>query len=237
MSSPKLHAKVIATDRKAVIGSANASHNSTVIIEAVAITDDPDLITSVRKFIDEIDETTEVDATFLNNAAAEWRLGRAVNVPGVTGRLHTEPDFLPSPVTRLFLWNTAEYEPSATEQREWTAQRRRHRRSAGPTAKYQLDWFRLEESGILKTGDVIVQFDDDHWIYPPAVVHSDAIAVPRSRGAVAYFLRTRLDLAPLHMADAESALANLGHPHPRLRNERRILSPRLRSDLLKLWKL
>lgn len=58
LSSPNLHAKVIVTDRRAVIGSANASHNSTVADEAVIITDDPDLIAAARTFIDKMDEVT-----------------------------------------------------------------------------------------------------------------------------------------------------------------------------------
>ena len=72
LSSPNLHANVIATDRRAVIGSANASHSSTLAEEAVIITDDPDLVTAAAAFIDGIDgidEVTEIDQAFLDNAA------------------------------------------------------------------------------------------------------------------------------------------------------------------------
>lgn len=71
MSSPTLHAKVIATNRRAVIGSANASENSTLADDAVIITDNPEVITSVRTFIDRIDEITEVDKVFIDNATRE----------------------------------------------------------------------------------------------------------------------------------------------------------------------
>ena len=68
LSSPTLHAKVIATNRRAVVGSANASENSTFADDAVIITDDPEVVASVRKFIDGIDEITEVDQAFIDNA-------------------------------------------------------------------------------------------------------------------------------------------------------------------------
>ncbi len=71
LSSPNLHANVIATDRRAVIGSANASHSSTLADEAAVITDDPEVVAAVRAFIDDIEEITEVDQTFLDNATAK----------------------------------------------------------------------------------------------------------------------------------------------------------------------
>ncbi|MFD9664281.1 hypothetical protein ACFWAY_22085 [Rhodococcus sp. NPDC059968] len=55
-ASPTLHAKVIATNKRAVIGSANASENFTFAV--IIIIDDPEIVTSVRKFIDSIDEIT-----------------------------------------------------------------------------------------------------------------------------------------------------------------------------------
>ncbi|ELB86118.1 hypothetical protein Rwratislav_46580 [Rhodococcus wratislaviensis IFP 2016] len=97
LSSPTLHAKVIATNARAVIGSANASENSTLADDAVVITDDPEIIASVRKFIDSLDEITEVDQVFLDDAILEWEIGRAVPLPGVTGRVRIETDFLPTP--------------------------------------------------------------------------------------------------------------------------------------------
>ena len=68
LSSPTLHAKVIVTNTRAVIGSANASENSTLADDAVVITDDPEIIAGVRKFIDSLDEITEVDQVFLDDA-------------------------------------------------------------------------------------------------------------------------------------------------------------------------
>jgi hypothetical protein len=147
LSSPNLHAGVIATGRWAVIGSAGASHSSTISDEAVVVTDDPEVVAAVRAFIDGIDEITEVDQVFLDNATAIWQIGRAVPLPGIGGRNRGEPDFLPTPVTRMFLWHITHYQPGAAEQHERAAHIARHGTSAGPAAKYQLEWFRIDTPG------------------------------------------------------------------------------------------
>ncbi|ABH00291.1 hypothetical protein RHA1_ro10098 (plasmid) [Rhodococcus jostii RHA1] len=54
---------------------------------------------------------------------------------------------------------------------------------------------------------------------------------------MAYQLRTRVDLEPLAVTDAEVWLAEVGHPNPRLRTDHRIVSARLRAALLRLWNL
>ncbi|MGH8920946.1 MAG: phospholipase D family protein, partial [Actinomycetes bacterium] len=171
LSCPTLHAKVIVTARRAVIGSANASENSTLSGDAVVITDDPDIIASVRRFIDGLDEITEVDQVFLDDATREWEIGRAVPLPGVTGRIRPEADFLPAPVTRMFVKHAVDYEPTPTEQRVLDEQRGRHRSRGGPAAKYQLESLRLDRPSTVRRGDVIVFVSaDDLWIYPPTIV-------------------------------------------------------------------
>ncbi len=236
LSSPTLHAKVIATNTRAVIGSANASGNSTLADDAVVITDDPDIIAAVRSFIDGLDEITEVDQVFLDDAILEWEIGRAVPLPGVTGRVRIETDFLPTPVTRMFVKHVVDYEPTRTEQQVLDEQRGRHHSRGGPAAKYQLESLRLDRPSGVKRGDVIV-FADDEWIYAPAVVVSDPMKIPRSGGAVLYFLRLRTGLSPLPLEDAEKALTDLGHPGSRLRTDHFVRSPGLRSALLGLWDL
>jgi hypothetical protein len=238
LSTPTLHAKVIATSTRAVIGSANASENSTLSEDAVVITDDPEIIAGVRKFIDNLDEITEVDQVFLDDATREWEIGRAVPLPGVTGRLRTETDFLPTPVTRMFVTHAVDYEPTPTENRVLDEQRGRHRSHGGPAAKYQLESLRLDTPSGVKRGDVIVFVStDDQWIYAPAVVVSDPMKVPRSGGAVLYFLRLRTDLSPLPLPGAEDALTDLGHPGSRLQADHFVRSPSMRAALLTLWDL
>ena len=198
LSSPNLHANVIATDRRAVIGSANASHSSTLADEAAVITDDPDIVASVRALIDGIEEITEVDQAFLDNATAEWQIGRAVPLPGVTSRGRADPGFLPAKIPRMFLRHTVNYTPGPTEQHMWAAQARRHRGPAGPAAKYHLEWFHHDKSDTrLERGDVLIFVTaDNEWIYPPAVVDSEAIAILHAHGAIGHLLRSRADLPP-----------------------------------------
>ncbi|MFD7044255.1 hypothetical protein [Rhodococcus jostii] len=57
---------------------------------------------------------------------------------------------------------------------------------------------------------------------------SDAVRIPRSGGAVLYFLRIRADLSALALSDAATALADLGHPGPRLHIDHYVRSPALR---------
>ena len=60
---------------------------------------------------------------------------------------------------------------------------------------------------------------------------------PHTRTAVAYHLRTRVDLEPIAVTDAEVLLADLEHPGPRLRTDHRIVSASLLAALLRLWNL
>lgn len=78
---------------------------------------------------------------------------------------------------------------------------------------------------------------DNEWIYPPAVVDSEAITILHAHGAIGHLLRSRADLSPIPVPDAEHTLADLGHPNPRLQVDHRIASPSLRTALLQLWNL
>ena len=239
LSCPTLHAKVIATNRRAVIGSANATVSSTYSDDAVIITDDPDIITSVRKFIDGLDDLTEVDQPFIDNATSEWAIGRAVPIPGITGRIHNpDNDFLPTPAARMFIKHVVDYEPNPTEQHLIHEQQQPSRTTAGPVAKYQLQSLRLGKPSTITPGDVIVLVSaDQKWIYPPALVTAEPHRIPRSGGAVMVFLRIRADLPPLSLNVAEKHLADLGHPGPRLRTDHYVRSMSIRTALLGLWNL
>ncbi|WP_182263435.1 phospholipase D family protein [Rhodococcus sp. UFZ-B548] len=239
LSSPTLHAKVIATNRRAVIGSANATINSTYSDDAVIITDDPDIITSVRTFIDGLDDITEVDHTFIDHATAEWAIGRAVPIPGVTGRIHNpDNDFLPTPTARMFVKHVVDYQPSPTELHLIREQQPRKPTTSGPVAKYQLQTLRLGKPSTITSGDVIILVSSDQeWIYPPALVTAEPVRIPRSGGAVMVFLRIRTDLPPLPLHIAEKHLADLGHAGPRLRADHYVRAVSIRTALLELWNL
>ncbi|MFF0818671.1 phosphatidylserine/phosphatidylglycerophosphate/cardiolipin synthase family protein [Rhodococcus sp. NPDC003318] len=242
LSSPNLHANAVATPKIGIVGSASATNSSTVADEAVVISDDSDVVESVRAFICGIDAITEVDQVFLDNATAIWAIGRAIPLPGVTGRGRAEPDFLPAVVERMFLWHIADYQPTGSEKEQWAWRAGAHSAAAGPRTTYGLEWFRVDSPAVrrfgrLQRGDVLVQVSADNWIHPPAVVDSDAIPIPHTRSAVAYLLRTGVDLEPIAIADAAKALADLGHPNPRLRRDHRVISSSLRSAILRLWDL
>jgi len=138
----------------------------------------------------------------------------------------------------MFVKHAVDYEPSPTEQHVLEEHRSRQRTTAGPVAKYQLESLRLDRTSAVRRGDVVVFVSvDDGWIYPPAVVVSDPMKIPRSGGSVLYFLRIRTDLSPLPLTDAEKALTDLGHAGSRLRTDHFVRSPSLRTDLLALWDL
>ncbi len=119
-----------------------------------------------------------------------------------------------------------------------TSTGRGNRPRRGPAVKYQLESLRLDKPSAVRRGDVVVFVSvDDGWVYPPAVVVSDPMKIPRSGGAVLYFLRIRTDLTPLPLSDAERALTDLGHRGSRLRADHFVRSPGLRTDLLALWDL
>ncbi|MDH6284942.1 phosphatidylserine/phosphatidylglycerophosphate/cardiolipin synthase family protein [Prescottella agglutinans] len=241
LSSPNLHANVIATAKQAIVGSAGASLSSTIADEAVIITDDPETVTAARTFIDSIDQTTIVDEVFIDNAAAIWAVGRTVPLLGIGGRTRVRHDLLPTPVDRMFVWHFTDYQPGVDEALTWAAHA--SVTSSRPTAEYSAEWFRIDRPdrrsrGRIERGDVLLRVTRDNmWIHPPAVVDSDLISIPHNPNAVACLLRARLDLEPLRVTDAQAQLATLGHPNPSLHTDHRVVSPSLRTALLRLWRL
>ncbi|MGW0021023.1 phosphatidylserine/phosphatidylglycerophosphate/cardiolipin synthase family protein [Rhodococcus sp. NPDC003382] len=243
LSTPNLHTGLIVTPRYAIVGPSSASHSSSIADETAIVTDDPTAITAAHTFIDTLDDTTDVDQAFLDNATAIWSIGRAVPLAGIGSRTRDDHDFLPTPVRRMFVSRITEYTPTADEQQVWETAHPYPRGAGGPSAKFQTQWLRLDTPDTgrrnrLERGDVLLQVTaDTAWIHPPAVVASDPISIPHTRHAVAYLLRTRTDLQPLAIPGAIRALADAGHPNPRLHLDHRVISPTLRAALLQLWNL
>ncbi|TCN53559.1 hypothetical protein EV641_106205 [Rhodococcus sp. SMB37] len=240
LSTPNLHTGVIITPDCAILGPVSASRSSTLADEAALITDDSDALAAARRFVESLDDLTEVDNVFLDNATAIWQRGRAIPLPGIGAQRRAAPDFLPTSITRMFLRHIIEYTPRA-DNHELVDHTDPGRYTIGPATSYPLELLRLDtptDRDHFRPGDVLIQVTADNtWIHPPAVVHSDPIPIPHTRHAIAYQLRTRADLDPLPVPDAEKALADLGHPNPRLRTDHRIISPGLRAALLRLWNL
>ena len=242
LSTPNLHTGLIVTPRYAIVGPSSASFSSTVADETALVTDDPAAIRAAHVFIDSLDDTTDVDQAFLDNATAIWRIGRTVPLAGIGSRTRSEHDFLPTPVRRMFVRHITGYTPTPDEQQVWEAHTHRQA-TAGKGAKYRAQWLRLDTPDTgrrnrLERFDVLLEVTaDDAWIHPPAVVDTDPIPIPHTRHAVAYLLRTRTDLEPLPLPEAARALADAGHPNPRLHLDHRVVSPTLRAALLQLWNL
>ncbi|MFZ2527079.1 MAG: phosphatidylserine/phosphatidylglycerophosphate/cardiolipin synthase family protein [Rhodococcus sp. (in: high G+C Gram-positive bacteria)] len=241
LSTPNLHTGVLVTPDLAILGPVSASRSSTLADEAALITDDPDTIAAARRFIDNLDDLTDIDQTFLDNATTLWQIGRSIPLPGIGAQRRAQPDFLPTTVTRMFLRHITNYTPSTDEQQQWADITTPGSSTAGPVSAYPLEWLRLDtpdDRDRFRRGDVLIQITADNtWIHPPAVIHSDPIRLPHTRHAIAYQLRARVDLDPLPVPDAATMLADLGHPNPRLRTDHRIISPTLRAAFLRLWNL
>ncbi|MFF2059981.1 phosphatidylserine/phosphatidylglycerophosphate/cardiolipin synthase family protein [Rhodococcus qingshengii] len=234
LSSSTLHAKVIVTNQRAVIGSANASENSTFTHEAVVISDDPQVVADSRAFFNNIYETTSVDQTFIDNAAREWAIGRAVPIPGITGRMQNlDNDFLAIPTNRVFIRQVSDSVRIAPVKQPSTKQL-----SVIPSVRYRLETLGLGKPSSMARGDVVIRVSmDNELLLPPAVVISDQGRIPDSPSQFQFFLRVRNDLLPLPVADTERYLVDVGYPSAQLRSNHYVRSLSLRAQLLALWNL
>lgn len=237
LSSSTLHAKVIVTNQRAVIGSPNASENSTFTHEAVVISDDPQVVADSRAFINNIHETTAVDQIFIDNAAREWAIGRAVPIPGITGRMQNlDNDFPLTPTNRIFIRQVSDHETSVRIAP--VKQTSTKHLSVNSSARYRLETLRLGKPSSMARGDVVIRVStDNELLLPPAAVISNQDRIPDSPSQFQFFLRVRNDLLPLPVADTERYLVDVGHPSAQLRSNHYVRSLSLRAELLALWNL
>lgn len=88
--------------------------------------------------------TKSPKSTTHSNATAIWQIGRIVPLPGIGGRIRTEPEFLPTPVARMLLWHSSTTNPAPPNRRSGT---RTPPGGAPPqyrAANYTLEGFRLD---------------------------------------------------------------------------------------------
>ena len=239
LSSSALHAKVIVTNQRAVIGSANASENSIFTHEAVIISDDRQVVADSHAFINNIDETTAVDQIFIDNAEREWASGRAVPIPGITGRTQIlDIDFRPTPTNRVFIRQDSDYDSHPLVPATPAKSTQPQNFSVNPTVRYRLETLRIGKPRSITRGDVIIRISrDNELLLPPAVVISNQERTTFSPRAFHCFLRVRNDLLPLPVADVEKHLSDVGHPSAQLRSDHYVRSSNLRAELLALWSL
>ncbi|WP_345149732.1 phospholipase D family protein [Arthrobacter ginkgonis] len=103
-SSPMLHAKVIATDKHAIIGSANASQHSEDSSEAIVVTDNKTVIKQVQDFVlEEINESLEILGEELTELKKIFEESHPkYTVPGVTGA-PSRKGLFPDPLKGFYL--------------------------------------------------------------------------------------------------------------------------------------
>jgi hypothetical protein len=237
-SCPGLHAKVLVTATCAVVGSANASENSTGLDEAVIVTDSRAVLASAATFIRQLGGSTRVDALFIDAARATWARGRSAPMAHGPSKLSVQP-LLPD-TFRLFLAaDTDWYTPTAAETAVFQRHARVVRRAAGPAATFSLDSYQLGANDLaFRRGDVLVQVvhaDDGRMVWPPVVVISDAISFGR-RGQKLHVTRGLADLEPIPLEQALEGFRAAGVT-AQLDTERWIRSVAVRNTLLALWDL
>lgn len=239
-SSSRLHAKVLTTASVTVVGSANASTNSTTLDEAVVVSTSTALRRKADAFIDSLaGSSMEVTDEFLAAARIVWARGRGGGPPGTDGGTQDRP-FLPSPPFRIHV--AADVEEGAwddADQKVFDTARRRARRSAGPAARYSL-WSLTLGPRVTpyRVGDVVIQIgpgSDGREVWAPGVVVTEPLKVGRRR-YVMQLLRYDDELPELSVDEAEARWRR-GRRPGRLDKTRWLRDPADRRAALKIWGL
>lgn len=233
-SCPGLHAKVLVTASRTVVGSANASYNSTNLEEAVLVTDDAVMHKAARSFIAGLPFTTHVDELFIEAARATWAMGRSSPL-GRAGAPRAANPLLPESF-RLYLAKAYTYAPTKTETEAYRRMVRRTRRSSGPASTYSLDSYRVAADDSLRRDNVLIIVGDEGsgaMVWPPVVVISEPVTFGPGR---VHITRGLAALEPIPVAEARDRLLAKGLD-ARLGKERWIRSKPVRDALVGLWGL
>lgn len=167
-SSPKLHAKVLVGASIAIVGSANASKNSTESQEAVIISHDDEVVRAAQNFVEKVaKDANPVDDQLLTELRRVWLENRRSPIPGVTGR-SAETGLLSHWPTRVVLC-PVEDDDLTDDEREAMTAAIEHQTPKYPIFGYQLDDNDDEGYG---EGTVLLRYDQEQaWFYEPAVVY------------------------------------------------------------------
>jgi hypothetical protein len=226
-SSPRLHAKVVATATHAVIGSANASDSSTTREEAVVVTTDRAVRAAVHRFVDDLD-ADPVDGLFIDAARQTYARGKSW---GRDGAIAADTGLIPAQ-PRLRVVEVDWFEPTDAEEEIFRRTGRQLRRKAGPAATYELDSFYNPPGAPPYRLHEVLLGNDDEMLHPPEVVISDPLRASRQRRTF-QIIRRRVGLEPIPLEKAQAELRAAG-VSTSLR-ERQIRDPATRAALLALW--
>ncbi|MEP9390761.1 phospholipase D family protein [Gordonia sp. VNK1] len=178
-SSPTLHAKVLVGEGIAIVGSANASRNSTESLEAVIVTDDKAAIVRARDFVAGIAaDANPIDDDLLTELRRVWEENRRAPVPGVTGRSAEAGLLLRWPVPVL-LCPVEDDDLTDDEREAMTA-------DVEQTPQFPLFGYQLgDDQDGYDQATVLLRYDPTtKWIYEPVVVFGSVAPIPgRDDGA------------------------------------------------------
>lgn len=171
-SSERLHAKVIATDRHAIVGSANASASSARSSEAIIVTDSLKVRRSVKEFVlrEISNHGMEITPEKLADLKRLYKEGKAI--PEITGVNTSQPRVTGFPWAVENVYLVTRYDADLTgEEREQILIG-----TARPTG-FNLDVMQIENvEDACNPGDIVI-FCDDTYIYPPVKIDSDVVFV------------------------------------------------------------
>jgi hypothetical protein len=230
-----LHAKVLATSSWAVVGSANASRNSTALVEAAVLSDDPVIVAGVHRFVADLVVDEQVDETFLDWARQVWASGAG----GLPGARAGGAGLLPERLRRVLLLPYEERPLSKSEEEAVRQAGRGARRGRGlPRERYVRDISLARVSDGLRTGDVVCFLGMDEggerWLYPPAQVIGRPTPV-RGRDRVAFTHLTAAGTEPIRLLAAREAVRGAGGRLPRGSDSVWVSSSKSVEGLLALW--
>ena len=171
-SSERLHAKVIATDKHAIVGSANASASSARSSEAIIVTDSIKNRRSVKEFVlREIDDHgMKITQEKLADLKRLYKEGKAIS--GITGVNTSKPLVIGFPWAVENVYLVTRYDADLTEEEQDEILTGTTR----PTG-FNLDVMQIENADdAYKCGDIVI-FCDDMYIYPPIKIDSGVVFV------------------------------------------------------------
>lgn len=239
-----LHAKLLAVGDSAVIGSANASANSTRLIEAVVITSDPAIARSVRHFITDLtSEAVRLGEQDLQRAQDIYDSSDGRGAPPGTDAGGPIPDaparFASNPKDRMFVIDGHRVAYTNVEQQAIGTSRRTARKRAGSRRDFIIEPFieSVSSRPSLREGDILVWVerdrhgDGDVWL---CQVDSDPIPTGEA-DSVLYWLRRPAAFDALALSTVTVQLQRRGFSSGVGPLDRRVGKADLRAAIAALW--
>lgn len=207
-----LHAKLLAVKNSAAVGSANASRNSRLSLEAVVVSNERAFISEVRKLVKEsIKYGSEVSEEYLETAIG-WlpeKFRSAPVVVGVTAPPSREDVFIPEPGGTF--WLDVERKESYTENEDKVANSmKRWTRAKQFETKYEVDTYLVAGKTQAVPGDVFILLHENdegqlELVWEPAKIIG-ARPVTEEDSSTMYLLRYNRGFQENSMDDIDYAM-------------------------------